>query len=1359
VEAKQGYKAPTGIRALERRVAARLRSTQPSVVPLTAPLRIRAADISWRVPGEDPFLRIDSLRATMTTARLLAGDIVIRHLTLFTPTLRLARAPGATSWNFERALARIRSGAPAEERRAPPAPRRHLVMIEDAVVHNGSVTITPPSGEAIVVRQLEAELPRVAFAGPTLREPVVELARLTASMALTRRGLTLPVALAGAELRFPTGRVDFTAARVTLAHSLFTRASGTYRFGAPGLGLDLTARGERVELADLRIVLPRVPREGSASFDIRLATAANGRSTVGLTGIDLAAAGSRILGSVGFAFGGGAAATLLAVDLSLEPLTIALIEEFTGPLPYDGAITGRIRGPPGRLAFDLTARLTAPGVTQPFTAGLVGVATFSGVGFQLASLDVDLRRVPLIAFRPFIPGLSREGVISGHILMKGTPGKVPMTVDLRLEVAAGTITVAGTVDLSGATPRYDLSGTLIDIRLDDLLEPPVPPVLLTARFTLAGAGIHPASATARLRLAGHFMGWQTGPADSVIVRADIARGTLTLDTAALRLATVQFGAAGTWHFEEPSTGMVRYHLVATTLAPLAPYLPYLRDHGTIAGAFETRGTISGALTAPRLDGTLTATTIAYDGWSADSLSATFDVVLHRPLEVAAVDLVAFGLETPLGPFTEATAMVDLATPLIAVDIRAEGVAGNGPLIVAANGRIGPGARRDITLAQLRFNLDGTAWTLAHPARLVSEGGPGITVEDFLLRQVEGPGMVAINGHYPPTDTGEIRIEIADLPVGDVLVAAGYEPFFLGSLSADLRVQGPAAAARAGGSFRLTNGSFRGQAIALLEGTFLAEDRRLDAQALAQLDTAGTVVVNASVPMVLELTGVPRVTIPGLEPLRVTIRADSLALGVLALGIHDLQRVEGRVAAEIDITGTPDRPILAGETRVSGGAATILPLQERYDSISGTLVLAGEVIQVEELRAHSDGWVNISGTVTLTEPSNPTFDLLALFDGFRAGGGGDLEAAAVDGELTLTGTLQRPVVAGAVTLDGGNVRLSSFQSAGATSPVALAAMPMAIPTPGVEAEAAATMAEANLEAPSAGPSLFDRLELDDVVVIAGPNLWVVSDQFRAQLSGELILHKVEDGLEISGTLEGDRGIFTLQVGPLVRRFTLTQTTVRFFGTPELNPGLDVTATRVIPGAGGQMTEIVIHLTGTLREPHVAVSTANGAQVPEAELLSFLLFGAPSYAAPGQFPLGGPILEEAVFGIGSVAELASIGIEEALISDLGLPLDYFLIQPTQGPFGGLGAPTIVLGEEIAPNVYLTVNTGAGGLFGAGATPANAWAVTVQWRITSQWTLELGVVPVNPARFFRGLGTALPIVGYERQVIVELQRRWTY
>src|SRR5690606_20572537 len=153
----------------------------------------------------------------------------------------------------------------------------------------------------------------------------------------------------------------------------------------------------------------------------------------------------------------------------------------------------------------------------------------------------------------------------------------------------------------------------------------------------------------------------------------------------------------------------------------------------------------------------------------------------------------------------------------------------------------------------------------------------------------------------------------------------------------------------------------------------------------------------------------------------------------------------------------------------------------------------------------------------------------------------LEPAAVDGLLLVEGSLQEPVITGAVTVDDGNVPIPEFGAG--TSLVA--AEPVDFDS-----------FDEDDEAGELRESFFDRLRLVDLLVTAGDNLWVVAEQFRAQLAGELTLNKAEEGLEISGTLEGDRGVFTLRVGPLVRRFTLVQTTVRFFGTPEIDPALDV-----------------------------------------------------------------------------------------------------------------------------------------------------------------------------------------------------------
>lgn len=1334
-----------GVRALEERVQAELRRARPPVAPLAGPIRVRAIDIEWDPPDAAPLLHADSIVGTLDAARLLSGDVVVSRLALFAPTLNLVRPGAAAEWNYQSAIGGLRG--PELPSPAPPGTRRRAVLFEDVSVSDATALVSPEPGDSILVRDLAATIPRIAISGPGIVAPEAEIARLSADFVLAAGDATLPVTVGDARVSLPAGELDLDAASVEVAASRFSSVTGGLVFGAPGLGLEATARAERVELADLRAFLPRAPAAGVAAFYLAVTTNSAGRHTLEVSALQLDAEGSTIRGSFGIAFGAEQAPAPLYADLSLDPLAVALIEEFTGPIPYDGEIRGRIRGPASRLEFDLAARLTTPGVAQPFDAGLVGVISFAGDGLRLAHLDADLHRVPLAAFRPFIPGLALDGVVSGHVALDGVPGEVPMRVDVRLEVAAGAITLAGVIDLSGDVPAYDLRGNLYDVRPQEIFAAPLPPVLLTARYSLVGSGFSPTTAAAHVSLAGAFSGWQAGPTDSISLDAAVDRGTLDLAELRLRLATVDLIASGRWHFEPPSSGHIEYRLAARTLAPFAPYLGSMGAPGLTSGPLLVVGTLSGPLATPRVAGTIDAAGLAYGRWRADTLAARYDFVVQRPIAAADVHLTAEGIDTPIGPYT--TAVLDLAVTdsAIHVDLTAEGAAGRGPLELAASGRIEPDGRREIDIRRLRFDLDDSSWSLARPARVAWGGTAGLTVEDLLLREISGPGVVALDGSYPPGESADLRIEAVDLPVGEFLVLAGYQPVLVGTISLDLRASGPPENPTIDGSFTLADASYRGQAVQLVQGSLVAENRRLDAQATAQLDTAGVVRIEASIPFVLDLTGFPKVTVPRNEALRVTATADSLALRLLTLTYPELRDVSGSLHAEIELTGTPARPLLAGSAQIRDGALTIVPLDRRYDQITADLVLHDQTLEVREVVAHSGGWATVTGTVTFAELTDPSLALGAVFDGFQALGAGDLEPADLHGELQVTGTLRSPVITGAVTIDDGNISIVPFQSRTATLSDELGVMPSPSDTTAAEGE-------------PGGASWFDRLVLDSVVVTAGDNLWVVAEEFRAQLAGELILNKEVDGLQVAGTLEGDRGTFTLRVGPLVRRFTLVRTSVRFFGTTDLDPALDVTASRLIPGADGQITEVLINLTGTLDEPNVTVTTGTGAEVPESELISFLLFGRPSFAAPGQTQIvGGPVLEEAVFGIGSLAELASIGLETAVSTELGLPLDYFLIQPTQGPFGGLGAATIVIGQEIAPNVFVTVNTGFGGLFGISGSPANAWSVSLQWRITREWTLELAVEPVNPARFFRGLGTALPIVGFERQLIVELQRRWTY
>src|SRR6185503_348455 len=101
---------------------------------------------------------------------------------------------------------------------------------------------------------------------------------------------------------------------------------------------------------------------------------------------------------------------------------------------------------------------------------------------------------------------------------------------------------------------YDLNGRIAGVHLAQFIDTNVPPVAMSARFTINGSGTAPSAINARFTLFGRFSEWRTTPGDTIHARGSIANGTVTVDTAIVRLATFGANAGGRWRFVAPIEG-------------------------------------------------------------------------------------------------------------------------------------------------------------------------------------------------------------------------------------------------------------------------------------------------------------------------------------------------------------------------------------------------------------------------------------------------------------------------------------------------------------------------------------------------------------------------------------------------------------------------------------------------------------------------------------------------------------------------------------------------------------------------------------------------------------------------------------
>jgi hypothetical protein len=1265
-----------------------------------------------------------------STAR--SGDIVVRAAVISNADIYVEQAQTGGEWNYQRVITRMKG----EEDSGGP---QKLFVVNDLAVRNSRVRVNTPERD-FVINDLAALLPRVDLSGPNLPAPRVQVARATGRLAIDNE--THPFAVSNARLQFPETGVEFNIASVTTGATQVTNLDGVFGSGIPGIGVRATGRADNLRFEDIRFISPRLPASGVASFDFGVRPLSATRTEVVLSGGRVSTQGSNVRGSATVVMGGGKT-EVVAVDARFDPLDLALIEQLTGDtLPYKGTVTGTARGSGGLINFDVNTRLTSTANNAPLITHVTGSAFFSEAGFELRQLDADMREVPLASLRAVLPGIPLSGTISGRVSLVGAPNNAPLRLNVRLEMALGVAIVEGTVDLRGAEPVYDLTGRLLAVNLNELLEPDVPPVFVSANFTVNGRGSSAETMQARVHLDGRFTGWRASPRDSIHADLDIRNGTITIDTAAVKLATMTGQARGSWHFIAPASGAIGYAVTFESVTPFGPYFPAIgNDDAT--GRLTITGTASGPSGRLVFAGDANAANLRIGQWGAGALETKYQLVLGPTVPEIQFNAGARDLMTPTaGAYTTATVQFSLVSPAFVLDVKADraGAAGGG-MDIYADGRIPPTGAREVILRRARLELGNEQWALTNPAVFAwsSERNAAVNIRNLDFREINGDGRVLIDGRIRPPSSADFRIETVSFPIDELQRLLGMNPRLAGELALNANILVTAGVPVVTGRFQLDSAMVENVRFSALTGDIEYRNDRLITTARAVVDTAGVLDLRAELPLDMRFGDSTVIRMRDTGPVRITLVSDSIALAPFAVLSPEIENVTGKLMANLTVTGTVQTPQLSGTLAVRNGSAHIVRANQTYDSINATLVLENQRAVIQQFVARNEGLATATGSIEFADLNRPIFDITARVANFRAAGIEGQEPAHANGEVRLVGPMDGAVLTGDVELLDGYFPVPTVFSSPLDDELAELAAPGGVRDPN-----------------AASPNTFmENLRIDGFRVRAGESLWFAMPDARAQLEGELIFDKNGDDIRITGTLTGTRGQYTLRAGPIVRRFEVVEVEVRFLGDTEINPRINIVASRQIIDPAGRQVDIRVRVTGTMRSPTLSLASADAANIPESELLSFLLFGQSSFGLTGGGLVPGQALVTETF-LGGLTELLSLELEDELV-DAGLSVDIFQVR-FGSRIANLAEPSIVIGEEFANNMFFTVETGLGMLGGGQGILNN---VRLEWRISPTSTARFGYELVNPGRALRGVTVAQPLfnVRQERQYTVDFTKRWSW
>ncbi|WP_029009795.1 translocation/assembly module TamB domain-containing protein [Azospirillum halopraeferens] len=561
----------------------------------------------------------------------------------------------------------------------------------------------------------------------------------------------------------------------------------------------------------------------------------------------------------------------------------------------------------------------------------------------------------------------------------------------------------------------------------------------------------------------------------------------------------------------------------------------------------------------------------------------------------------------------------------------------------------------VRLDRLRGSLHGESFRLTQPARL--EAGPDHYVIAGLRLASGEARLIADASLTSGRLGGAVRLE--RVPLALARLAAPDLPLE-GTLNAGADLGGTIAAPQLDADVRVAD--LRAQQIAQagirgLDATLQARwrDNRLGfTGTVVPQGREGQLAVRGSLPLVMD----PQTMVPALPP---DGRLEAAATGSVRLvQFNDLlaasgDRMAGRLDLNVTAGGTLGQPVLGGTITLADGRYENRASGAVLTNVAARIVGSGDVFRVERLDGRTPGGGRFRVTGAVAPGAEQPLDLRISLDN-AALLQTDLVTAALDANLTLTGTFEQARLAGPVRVVRAEVRIPG------SSP------PEVVELEVIEIGRGRTPPAAATEAEAAGGGTTIVL---DMAVTARNTIFVRGRGLDAQFSGDLAVGGTTARPAVNGRLTMVRG----ELDVLGRSFDFRRGIISFDGNWPVDPRLDLVAAATANEVTAQ-----IEVTGTAGRPRIGLTSPQG--LPQDEVLSRVLFGK---------PLSRLSAFEAIQMARSAADLAGVGGGAGFVDQLREGLGIDRLEFVQGTDGGPGA--VEAGRYVSDRVYVGVEQGLG------------------------------------------------------------------
>ena len=1289
------------------------------------------------------------ISAKVSVGALMSRRLAIKSLLLTNPTLDMVKDTTGR-WNLSSLL-------PPRSEKPEVLSRPWTVSIDTLSIIGGDLTMTRPDSTPNAPPVVSTVKGIALTLGESTYDPRERRGSFAVrQMAFASSAPPLEISRAAGQIEIFADSAQLDLPSVALGNSeLAVRGTIGFAKGDQDLRLALDVDATRVDLADIAWINALIPKSGSGSATMRIESSPTaGAIRYVFTDLAILATGTDLRGQFIMDIGPGKDVALLDLDMVAAPLDLALVREIFGdsspPPPWDGTVRGRVRargGPlnafridPSTVVFEdrrvgtAQSRLTIAGTLDLIAADV----TFKPLNIVIDSMDVrTIGGVTDIAdsLQGYIKGRVRlagpftnivfsqldilhiDGALPrSHVRGEGRISDDDSKVWLEARLALDTVGVAalgrpfsseelagtlhGSADVSiirdSVTLDIALTGDAGDIAFKGATSMDSTLLVLQGELALSEFDArkllpalvmpaHSVTANATLGINGPFE-TPTGPIvftiDSSSTFASLtfeeARGSLELEAGGMRIDTLlargpagRLSARGRLSRDPALRDTVRFAVNLEDMRQVRGFLPdslatawadSLRGHARITGV------AMGSLDTMDIRAVLTADSVQVGTYGVQRVDA--DVLLDGVpsatkglITFDAVNVVGAGL--PIHRISaEATvreaAWADASIRLVAADT----------LFASARADVHyMGDSIEVRLDSLHARTKNASWSLQHPSRIFS-GLDRLVVDSLDLQSTEG-ARFAVNGIVETDGTLNMEVHALRIPLAHARFTGLMPDRVNGELTLDARADGTVDSPQLAFNLRLDSTRVDGRVAPELamQGTYAERVAELTVNARTLNRDAFT--LTAELPVDLSFSGLRFSERWIKNPLFIRLVADGSPLAGFEALMPGVQDLRGGFDADVQITGFWDALEPRGILLVRDGAFTVPALGTGFQQLDMDVGLAPDSINIYAARLADDrsgsDTASVVGTIARVAGIWRA-DLQTMARTLRVIDDPRVAEADVSWNLRLRGPLDDLSLGGDMFVPTANVFIGAQ-------------------------ERQILQLEEDLAADSASAKYAPTLE--GLRLRLGNQVRLRSPEANVQLTGEVAVVGTLDSPDVRGEIFAERGSYRLNLGVLQRTFQVDSGLVRMNGPLSIPPSLDIFTSYTVRQAQREDVHITARINGTVAQPRLTLgSTDLGTTASDTEIISYLLFGAPTFVLDGQRGSAVRLATAALIpSLGGAAERA-LGARLPFLSELQVvtvagdsPSDF-----TLNSFEGLlNSFALTAGTQLGTDSYLRLSTG--------------------------------------------------------------------